>query len=142
MCNLEFEDQQHFLLHCTSLITHLSYTSTIGQLRYSNTTQIISYDSAVKLLYLLQPTELILKTVKGSYSKSYSYMQACHFTALSLTSFYLTSCSASPLLPINLLYSPSSHAHAIHTQLCTHIRITVYKLLTAEWLPWLHGLLW
>ena len=146
MCNLEFKDQQNFLLHCTGLRTHLSYTSTIGRLRYSNTTQIISYDSAVKLSYLLQPTEPILKTAKGSYSQivliatcRFAFLQHSHWNIF----IWIIKCFPPPSHkpPLLSLLSCTYYSHtALHTH--THHCINRLVVLTAEWLPWLHGLLW
>ena len=64
MCNLEVEDQEHFLLHCPSL--RLPRATLWAEISKHNP-DFISYDSNAKLLvtYLLCPTELIFIIAKG-----------------------------------------------------------------------------
>ena len=62
MCNMEVEDQEHFLLHCTSLrIPRAALWAEISE----RNPDFISYDSTAKLAYLLHPTELVFTIAKG-----------------------------------------------------------------------------
>ena len=62
MCNLEVEDQEHFLLHCPSLrIPQATFWAEISK----HNPDFISFDSNAKLTYLLYPTELIFIIAKG-----------------------------------------------------------------------------
>ena len=62
MCNLEVENQEHFLLHCTSLSAP---RATLWAEISIHNPDFISYDCDAKLMYLLHPTELIFVIAKG-----------------------------------------------------------------------------
>ena len=80
MCNMEVEDQQHFLLHYTSLrIPRPALWAKI----FEHNPDFISYDSTAKLAYLLHPTELIFIIAKGIHKL---YMH--RFTLISLTDIF------------------------------------------------------
>ena len=67
MCNMEVEDQEHFLLHSTSLrIPRAALWAEISE----HNPDFISYDSTAKLAYLLHPTEPIFIIQKGFISST------------------------------------------------------------------------
>ena len=108
MCNMEVEDQEHFLLHSTSLrIPRAALWAEISE----HNPDFISFDSTAKLPYLLHPTEPIFIMQKGFISSTCTgtpvyiiHIDITHFFTL-----YLCCCCCCCCFCFLAIYTLSCH---------------------------------